>query len=134
MGKRCLANLIGEIGAFGGPISESGPKTMHRYAVDLHAEEHHFERAVDGFGPARGSGLTFHSNKRLHVSLALVRLRFVIAGVERAEPPQQLETQIIQCSGHVVRTGTIIAGRALFTAGRTPWSRNDSKPPVCPGE
>jgi hypothetical protein len=42
--------------------------------------------------------------------------------------------QIIQSSGHVARTGTIIAGRALFTAGRTPWSRNDSKPPVCPGE
>src|SRR5580704_10769320 len=44
------------------------------------------------------------------------------------------KNQIIQSSGHVVRTGTIIAGRALFTAGRTPWSRNDSKPPVCPGE
>ena len=33
-----------------------------------------------------------------------------------------------------MRTGTIIDGRALFTAGRTPWSWNDSKPPACPGE
>jgi hypothetical protein len=45
-----------------------------------------------------------------------------------------LKNLIIQGPGAIVRTGTIIAGRALFTAGRTPWSWNDSKPPACPGE
>jgi hypothetical protein len=36
--------------------------------------------AVAGFGPAWGSGLTFHGNKRLRVSLAFARLQLVVAG------------------------------------------------------
>ena len=46
----------------------------------------------------------------------------------------RLKIQSTQCAGHIARSGTIIAGRTLFTAGRTPWSWNDSKPPACPGE
>jgi hypothetical protein len=36
-GKCCLANLVGEIGAFRCPVAESGPNVMHRHACYLHA-------------------------------------------------------------------------------------------------
>jgi hypothetical protein len=44
MGKRGLANLVGETRALGCPIAKGRAEAMHRHALDLHAAEDDFER------------------------------------------------------------------------------------------